>query len=293
MKIRLGTRASNLALIQANDVKKMLEQNKDIKVEIVKISTKGDRIQNVPIDKIEGRGVFVKEIEKQLLEKNIDLAVHSMKDMPSLIVEGLYITKPPKAQSPEDVFIGNSSIKSLSDLKGKTIGTSSNRRKSQIKKYVGDVKIESIRGNIETRIKKISTQNLDGIFLAKAGIIRGGYQDKIGFICEPTIMIPSPCQGILALQVREDDKNLIEEIEKHHDQDSAIRMNIERTYQKSLSATCSSPIGIYTKISGNSVTLYGCYSPSPEKDLKYEKISGDIKNCTALAQKLANKLKED
>lgn len=292
MKIKIGSRASNLALIQANSIKTLLETDPGIQVEIVKISTKGDRVLDRPIDQLNDKGVFVREIERELLEGKIDIAVHSMKDMPSETVDGLIFVKPPKAAPVEDVFVGKPEIQSLEDLRGKRIGTGSNRRRAQLNKYVNDLTIEGLRGNIETRMNKIDSENLDGIFLARAGLVRAGYENRISFIADPTKIIPSPCQGILAIQVREGDQDLIERLEAFSDPFTDLRMRTERAYQKALSATCESPIGIYTEIHGNEIQLYGCFGNTPSSPLVYDSLRGPLEEGEKLAIELANKLKE-
>ena len=292
MKIKLGSRASNLALIQAHSIKDLLEKDTSIEVEIIEISTKGDRILDRPIDQLNEKGVFVREIEKELLNGKIDIAVHSMKDMPSDIVEGLIFVDPPKAAPPEDVFVGKSDINSLYDLEGKKVGTGSNRRRSQLSKHLNQIDLQGIRGNIETRLKKIQTENLDGIFLARAGLVRAGYEDKINFIADPTKIIPSPCQGILAIQVRQEDYALIEKLRAFADPFSTLRMKTERAFQKALAATCESPIGIYTNLKDDQVHLYACYAENPEDELIYKEIQGPVEDSLQLAIRLAEKLKE-
>lgn len=292
MKIKIGSRASNLALIQANSIKNMLEEDPTLDVEIIEISTKGDRVLDRPIDQLNEKGVFVREIERELLAGHIDIAVHSMKDMPSEIVEGLLFVKPPKAAPPEDVFVGQSNIKSLEDLEGKRIGTGSNRRRAQLKKFVNNLELEGIRGNIETRMSKIESEGLDGIFLARAGLVRAGYEDRINFVADPTKIIPSPCQGILAIQVRESDRDIIEKLEAFSDPFSDLRMRVERTYQRALGATCESPIGIYTSLKNQELTLYGSYAENPQDPLIYRSITGSIEEAEKLATGLAKSLKE-
>lgn len=293
MKLKLGTRSSNLALIQARFVKELIENHRpDIEVEIVKMSTIGDRIQHMPIDQINEKGVFVREIEKALILKEIDLAVHSMKDMPSVIDDRLVFVNPPKSEPPEDVFVGNADIKSIDDLEGKTIGTGSNRRKAQLTHWIENIQTKPIRGNIETRMKKVETENLDGTILAHSGLIRGDYEDRIGFILDPRKIIPSPSQGILAIEIRKEDTELFELFNEIKDPWATLRMEVERSYQATLSATCESPIGIYTELEGDQLILHGAYAENPGDELKYDKVQGPVENAKELAVKLATNLKE-
>lgn len=295
MKINIGTRKSNLAQIQTYSVKNLLEKaDPNLEISIIPISTKGDQIQDRPIEQINEKGVFVKEIERALLNEEIDIAVHSMKDMPSQIDERLTFVNPPVAQPPEDVFVGNSNLTKFEDLNGKIIGTGSNRRIAQLNYHLSNITIKPIRGNIETRMKKIKTENLDGTILARAGLIRGGYEDKIGFIFDPRILIPSPCQGILAIEVRKKDIQLIDFLNNLANPWASFRMEIERTFQSELQATCESPIGIYTKYNKKNkiVKLYGSYAENKNSKLVYYKTEGSFENRKELAKKLAKGLKE-
>lgn len=292
MKIKIGSRASNLALIQSRSVQALLEEEPDLEVEIIELSTKGDRVLDRPIEALNDKGVFVREIEKALLEGKIDLAVHSMKDMPSELVPGLVFADPPRAASPEDVFVGREGLHSLKDLEGKRIGTGSARRKSQLNAFLQNVELVGIRGNIETRMRKIEEEHLDGIFLARAGLERAGYEDRISFIADPHRMIPSPCQGILALQVRSEDTALIGRLNRFSDPASTLRMQIERAFQKALDATCKSPVGIYTETDGAQVSLHGCFARTAKEPLLYETITGPIQDGPQLAIQLAALLKE-
>ena len=208
MKLVVGTRGSNLALVQTNWVVDQLKkENPGVEFEIKIIKTKGDLIKDLPLDKIGDKGLFVKEIEKSLLDGEIDMAVHSMKDMPSYLPEGLKFAHSPKREDPRDALIFKEGYKSLDDLpQGARIGTGSKRRKYQLLKHRPDLEIVPIRGNIETRIKKIETEKLDGVVLAASGLRRAGLDDKIDYYIPTDIMLPAPAQGILALEIREDDK---------------------------------------------------------------------------------------
>lgn len=289
MKIRIGSRASKLALIQAMSIKKLLDEN-GYESQIIKIKTKGDRVQDRAIDKIKGYGVFSKELEKKLLDKEIDLAVHSLKDLPSRLKEGLELAKPPKAYDPRDVFIGDKNIKSLDHLAHKKIATSSVRRKALLEKYLDGVEFSTIRGNIDSRLKKVKEQNIDGTLLAKAGLDRLNLYDDY-LILDPEIFIPAPCQGILGIEFRSEDSYIRDFFEKNHDEFSAFRMEVERAFQKELSATCSSPVGIYTKVSGENLELFACYKKDEKKQLAVGKIGGLREDGVLLAQTLAKKLR--
>lgn len=202
MRIKIGTRGSKLALTQTNMVKDMIEDaNPNVSCEIVVIKTKGDVDLKNPIHKV-GKGVFVKEIEDSLLRGDIDLAVHSMKDMPSDETEGLMFFDPPKAEDARDVLISSRKIEKLSELCSGIVGTGSLRRKLQLETICPTISTTSIRGNIETRMSKVGEEGIIGVVLAYAGILRGDYGDKVSYVFDKSEIVPSPCQGILAIQGR-------------------------------------------------------------------------------------------
>ncbi|MDU6181425.1 MAG: hydroxymethylbilane synthase [Anaerococcus vaginalis] len=288
--IKIGSRGSLLALIQAELVKEIL-QEEGLDVKIIKISTKGDRIRDRKIDQINSKGVFVKEIEQALLEKKIDIAVHSLKDMPSNIDEKLIFAPALKAEDPRDVFVGKDIFKKMDDLNNALVGTGSNRRICQGRNYFLNIKFRPIRGNVETRIGKIEKENLDGVILAKAGLIRAGLDKKINFDLDPHIFVPSPCQGILGIEIRKEDENLFEIFKKHSHRNSQIRMESERAFQKELGADCSTPMGIFTEIDNEKITLTGAFAFSKNEKMIYERVSGKISDRIKLGKNLAKKLK--
>lgn len=289
--IKIGTRASKLALTQANIIKDILESD-GISTEIVKISTKGDRILDRRIDQINSKGVFVKEIEKTLLDKEIDVAVHSLKDMPSKIDERLTFAPPIKGEDPRDSFVGRDFIKSMDDMENSFIGTGSNRRVCQGINFFSNIKFKPIRGNVETRIKKIEDENLDGVILAKSGLIRSKLDHLINFDLDPKVFTPSVCQGILGIEIRKEDKGLIKIFEKHSDFNTLVRMEAERSFQKELGADCSTPMGIFTEIDGDNLTLTASMAYDRDGEICYREVSGKVNDRIALGKKLAQELKK-
>lgn len=289
--IKIGSRASKLALVQANIVKDILE-NDGFKAHIVEISTKGDRIQDRRIDEINSKGVFVKEIERALIDKEIDIAVHSLKDMPSTIDDRLSFAKPLKAEDPRDCFVGLSSIKSMDDMENSLVGTGSNRRVCQGLNYFTNIKFKPIRGNVQTRIKKIEDEKLDGVILAKSGLIRSKLDHLINFDLDPKIFTPSVCQGILGIEIRKEDKELFEIFEKHSDFNTLVRMEAERAFQKELGADCSTPMGIFTEINEDKITLTGSMAYDRDGEIHYREVSGKVSDRIALGKKLAQDLKK-
>lgn len=278
MRLIVGTRGSKLALIQTNWVIDELRKNfPSIDFEVKVIKTKGDLIQNVALDKIGDKGLFVKEIEQQLLDKKIDMAVHSMKDMPSSLPDGLKFASIPKREDPRDVLILRDEYKSLEDLpKGATIGTGSKRRKYQLLKNRPDLNIVPIRGNIDTRIRKIKDENLDGIVLAASGILRAGLEDKISCYLSTEVMIPAPAQGALAIEIRKDDSEIEKIIDCIKDKTTEIQVEAERGFLDGIQGSCHIPIGAYCEVNGEDINLVGLFGSEDGNKLITKSIEGKV-----------------
>lgn len=248
--IRIGTRGSDLALWQANHVKRLLE-NMGCNVALHIIQTQGDRIQDLSFDKLEGKGFFTKEIEAELLEGNVDLAVHSHKDLETTPPPGLVIAAVSEREDPSELLLMRREAHDLSQiLELKTnaiIGTSSARRQSILKQYRPDLILEELRGNVPTRIDKLRKGMYDAILLAKAGVSRLNLntEDLVTCTLDPTSFVPAPAQGALGLQVRANDSNTYAWVRKlnHHEVDTRIR--IEREVLKHLEGGCQLPLGVY------------------------------------------------
>ncbi|NLJ91129.1 MAG: hydroxymethylbilane synthase [Clostridiales bacterium] len=260
MKIVVGTRGSNLALTQTNMVVNMIKNKFPyIDFEIKVIKTKGDIIQNVAIDKIGGKEIFIKEIEKELLDGTIDMAVHSMKDMPGELPEGLKLSHSPAREDYRDVLIVREGIESLEALpKGAKIATGSKRRKYQILRHRPDLEIVPIRGNVETRISKIETENLDGVIIAAAGVNRLGLDlGKRMFHLDKSIMLPSPTQGILAIEIHDNNKKLDEILKAISHRETEIQGTIERAFLSRVGGSCKVPVGAYAQVVEDKIILEG------------------------------------
>lgn len=248
MQIIIGTRGSKLALAQAEYVKKRLQEaypqdRFDMKI----IKTKGDRIQDKALCRIGDKGLFVKEIEKELLSGEIQMAVHSMKDMPSELPEGLCFARSWQREDPRDVLVLREA-KSLDELReGALIGTGSKRRAFQLLKLRSDLQIVDIRGNVDTRLKKMEQQKLDGIVLAAAGLIRLGRTGVITQYLEPEQMIPATAQGTLAIETREDQKELLEKLNRLSDDGAERITKAERAFLQGIGGDCHLPIGAYAR----------------------------------------------
>ena len=289
MKLVVGTRGSNLALVQTNWVVEQLKKaNPGVEFEIKIIKTKGDLIKDLPLDKIGDKGLFVKEIEKSLLEGEIDMAVHSMKDMPSYLPEGLKFASSPKREDPRDALIFKEGYKSIDDLpKGARIGTGSKRRKYQLLKYRPDLEIVPIRGNIETRIRKIETENLDGVVLAASGLRRAGLDNKIDYYIPTDIMLPAPAQGILALEIRENDKETEKIINSIKDDTTKIQIDAERGFLIGVNGSCHIPMGAYCEIEGEKITLTGLYGDGEGKKIVIQSQEGTLADASTIGYELA------
>lgn len=250
VKVVVGTRGSQLALTQTEWVVNQLRIcNPQIDFEIKIIKTKGDLIQNVPLDKIGDKGLFVKEIEQQLLDGEIDLAIHSMKDMPSELDSRLTFTYTPVREDARDVLILKAPIQSLEDLPyGATIGTGSKRRKYQLLQVRPDLNIVPIRGNIDTRISKIDSENLDGIVLAAAGLKRIGREAQISYYIPIETVLPAPAQGALAIEIRKGDDQIYNLIRPIEDLVSQMQIEAERAFLDGVEGSCHLPIGAYAEV---------------------------------------------
>lgn len=289
MKIRVGTRGSNLALIQTNwAIDRLKEKFPEVEFEVKIIKTKGDKILHLSLDKIGDKGLFVKEIESQLLEGEIDLAVHSMKDMPAEVVDGLKFAAVPKREDPRDVIILREGLNSFDELPiGATIGTGSKRRKYQLLRKRPDLNIVPIRGNIETRISKIESENLDGIVLAASGVLRADLEDKITEYLPVDLMIPAPAQGALALEIRENDVVLEKMIDVIKDEISQIQTDAERSYLARIDGSCHIPMGAYCEVDGEKLTLTGIFGDEDGEKITVASLEGNRDNPKELGSNLA------
>ncbi|MBI5327505.1 MAG: hydroxymethylbilane synthase [Deltaproteobacteria bacterium] len=262
-KLKLGTRSSQLALWQAGWVKSEIEKRySGTEVELVKIKTTGDKILDVPLAKVGGKGLFVKEIEEALLDKRIDLAVHSMKDVPTDFPKGLHLAAITEREDPRDAFISqiqNSKFKiqNFKDLpKGASIGTSSLRRSSQILNIRPDLKITQLRGNLNTRLKKLDDGQYDAIILAAAGVKRLGWSDRITEYLPPEISLPAIGQGALGIETRIDDKDINSLAAFFDHPHTSIAVRAERALLKRLEGGCQVPIAAHgTVVADSSASL--------------------------------------
>jgi hydroxymethylbilane synthase len=289
--LKIGTRGSKLALWQANWVKSALEvKHPSLSIELVAIKTKGDKILDVPLAKVGGKGLFVKEIEDALLNEKIDLAVHSMKDMPAEIPKGLCIGAIPEREIPQDVLISKNKKRLLKLEPGAKIGTSSLRRTAQLLHARPDLEILPLRGNLDTRLRKLETENLDAIILAAAGVKRLGLESRITEYLDENIMLPAVGQGALCIEVRQNDPwvgPIIDALE--HPQTRSVIMG-ERAFLNRLEGGCQVPIAAHGKIEKNTFMLSGLVSTIDGRTLIKETLSGSKDSSEAIGTKLADRL---
>ncbi|MFZ3072060.1 MAG: hydroxymethylbilane synthase [Thermodesulfobacteriota bacterium] len=288
--LKIGTRASMLALWQANWVKSEIEKRHGLTVELVKIKTTGDKITDVPLAKVGGKGLFVKEIEEALLSREVDLAVHSMKDVPTVFPEGLFLKAITKREDPRDALISRHGKKLLELPKGANIGTSSLRRQSQLLKARPDLNIGQLRGNLDTRLKKLEQGVYDAIILAGAGLNRLGLAEKITELIEPDVMLPAIGQGALGIETRTDDAyvNGLVEFFDHHDTSVAVRA--ERAMLKRLDGGCQVPIAAYGIVKGDELRLTGLVASVDGLRIIKDVISGKATDAETLGVTLGERL---
>nr|WP_279614588.1 hydroxymethylbilane synthase [Syntrophobacter fumaroxidans] len=256
--IRIGTRGSMLALKQSGNVKAAMEALwPGLRVELQVVRTTGDKILDVPLAKVGGKGLFVKEIEDALLARTVDLAVHSMKDVPAILPEGLEIGAIPKREDPRDVIVTRTG-KGIADLPmGGRVGTSSLRRASQIRKLRPDIEIANLRGNIETRLRKLTEGAFDAIILAAAGLHRMGWQNRVTSYLDPADFLPAIGQGAIGIELRCDDGEVRELLAPLHDPDTHVAVEAERSLLRTLEGGCQVPIGGHAHLVDGTLTLSG------------------------------------
>ncbi|MEC9435715.1 MAG: hydroxymethylbilane synthase, partial [Thermoproteota archaeon] len=287
MSIKLGTRGSPLSLAQTSWVLDELKNtNPSLTFEIEKITTKGDT-DTRPLFAMEQKGIFEKEIDRAVSEKQVDFAVHSMKDVPSDLDSSLTIACVPKRESVNDVLITNDGFSLDSIPSGSTVGSSSLRRAVQISRKRPDLNVKPIRGNIETRINKVTEKKIDGIVLAKAGISRLGVDTKHSLLSKDEFL-PSPGQGALAIICRSDDSKTIEMLKKIEDKNSRIEVEAERSLSEHIDSGCRFPVGAYASVKSDSLILkVGVYSMDGKKSILIEE-NGTIDNPFELGKKIGN-----
>ncbi len=289
--IVVGTRASRLAQWQAhwvvNNLKKFFPKHKFI---VVEVKTQGDKNSNIALTQFGTKGVFTKELETAILERRIDFAVHSMKDLPTRLPDGLTIGAICERSDPADVLISRQGL-SLEELPlNARIGTSSLRRRAQLKHFRSDLQIENLRGNLNTRMAKLKKQNLDGIVLAAAGIERLGWGNRITQRVPYSISLPAVGQGAIGIEIRENDREILEIVKVLEHAPSAITISAERSFLRTLEGGCQIPIGAIATLEGKALVLEGMVGNLNGVKILRAKLDGTADQAEQIGIYLANKL---
>lgn len=287
----LGSRGSQLARWQANHVKGVLEQAHGVEVRIEIIKTTGDKITDVPLASVGGtKALFTKEIEEALLAGRADLAVHSMKDMPTVLPDGLVIGAIPRREDPRDALLTRNG-KGLSELpEGARVGTSSLRRQVQLKRLRKDLEIVMLRGNIDTRLRKLDEGQYDAIVLAAAGLKRLGWAERITELLEPEQMLPAVGQGALAIEIRAEDKELSEGLDCLRDPASEIAVQAERAFLARIGGGCQVPLAAHAVVNNDEVQLRAIVVSAGGERSVEDKTSGPTSDAAKLGEALAAKM---
>lgn len=289
--LRIATRESALALWQANFVKQQLEQaHPNLIVELVPMTTKGDQILDTPLAKVGGKGLFVKELEVAMLEGRADIAVHSMKDVPVEFPDGLMLHTICEREDPRDAFVSNHHDDLMSLPEGAVVGTSSLRRQCQLKALRPDLIIRDLRGNVNTRLRKLDEGQYDAIILAAAGLIRLEMPDRIKQFLPTEILLPANGQGAVGIECRSDDKQVQAWLSALEHKPTRYRVLAERAMNRKLEGGCQVPIGAFAEIDGEEITLKGLVGSLDGNNIIRAEISGSVSEFETLGESLGQTL---
>ncbi|TLM78005.1 hydroxymethylbilane synthase [Microbulbifer harenosus] len=290
-KIRIATRESALALWQANYVKQQLElHHPELSVELLPLTSRGDQLLDIPLNKVGGKGLFVKELEKAMLDGQADIAVHSMKDVPMEFPAGLHLPVICEREDPRDAFVSNhfDSIEALPQ--GAVVGTSSLRRQCQLLAVRPDLHVKFLRGNVNTRLAKLDAGDYDAIILAAAGLLRLEMRARIAAYIEPEVLLPAGGQGAVGIESRRDPA-LEALLAPLHCADTSIRLTAERAVVRRLNGGCQVPIGSYALLDGNGgLHLRGLVGSPDGTTMLHAEVHGDATEAEALGIRLAEQL---
>lgn len=290
--LRIATRKSQLALWQAEHVAALLRAaHPGLEIAMVPLLTQGDRIQDRPLAAIGGKGLFIKELEVAIEDHRADIAVHSMKDVPADLPDGLHIAAVLKRADPRDALVTTSGISRLDDLpQGAVVGTSSLRRQAQLRALRADLRIESMRGNVDTRIRKLDAGGMDAIVLACAGLVRLGLEARISARLDPKVCLPAVTQGVIGIECRRSDAHTVSLLQALEDSATRKVMDAERAFAARLGGSCQSPIAAYAELGASSITLRGLVAEPDGSLLLHDTATGDLENPAALGRQLAERL---
>lgn len=288
----IGTRGSALAMAQANLVEHALvRHNPGMQIDIRIIKTKGDRVQNKPLHEVGGAGLFTRELEKALLDEKIDVAVHSLKDLPATMRPGLSLAAVPQREDPRDVLI-SASGKKLADLpQGACVATGALRRRVQLLKLRPDLKLVDMRGNLDTRLRKVrELPELDATMLAAAGLSRMGWLDRVTEFFDTETFIPSGGQAAIGLQIREGDYEAEQLVAPLNHTATRTRVDAERAFLAVLEAGCQIPVAVHARLDGDQLTVDGMFAGVEGDPLYQDRVSGPAEDAVALGEALAHRI---
>jgi hydroxymethylbilane synthase len=292
-RLVIGSRGSRLALWQAEQAKaRLIDLNPGLEIQIDVIKTTGD-VKPDPLSVIGGKGVFTKELEEALLDKRIDIAVHSLKDLPTILPEQLSISAICEREDPRDALVlrAGSTADSLRDLRaGSVVGTSSQRRLAQLKALRGDLVIKDLRGNVDTRVRKLDEGQYDALILASAGLIRLGLRDRISAAISANEILPAVGQGAIAIEVRADDAVAIEATSKLNHRETELACRAERAFLRSLGGGCQYPIAAHATITGNALQIQGLVAKPDGSQILRGTLSGTSEDGDLIGTALAARL---
>lgn len=289
--LRIATRKSQLALWQAEYIRdRLLTLDPTLTIELHKMSTQGDKILDTPLAKIGGKGLFIKELEARMLDGSADLAVHSTKDMPVALPDGLHIAAICEREDPRDAFVSNQ-CGSLQDLpQGAIVGTSSLRRQCQVRALRPDLDIRDLRGNVNTRLAKLDAGEYDAIILATAGLKRLEFNDRIAQCIDPAISLPAVGQGAVCIETRTDDNTVNDLIRQLNDESTAHCVLAERAMNTRLEGGCQVPIAGYAELDGNTLHLRGLVGSPDGRTIIRSEGSADVGEAGKLGTRVADDL---
>ncbi len=288
--LTIGTRGSKLALWQSNFIKSRVEETCGLSVDLKVIKTTGDKILDVPLAKVGGKGLFTKEIEVELLAGNVDLAVHSMKDVPTELPEGCVIAATPKRVDPRDVVVSGAGYDLDTLPHGATLGTGSLRRRSQVLALRPDLEIVDVRGNLDTRMRKAEEGEVGAVILASAGITRMGWSDRITHYIEPDRMISAVGQGAIAVEIRDDDTFMAGICAKLNHSETMRCVTAERVVMRMLEGGCQVPIGAYARIENGILVMDAFVGSLDGQTILRDKVSGSPDEPEALGARMVERL---
>lgn len=288
----VATRAGSLAIAQTQIVVSAIKKFfPDIGIDVKKIISEGDKDRRTTLWELKSTGFFTSQLEDALLEGQADIAVHSFKDLPTTIREGLAIGAVLKREFPEDCLVSASRIKTIDELpEGAKVGTSSLRRTVQLKRLRGDLKCLPVRGNVNTRLKKLEEGQFDAIVLARAGLERLGLADKISIMFDPAKFIPAPAQGALAVEIRADDNEAGQIVSKLDDKNTRIETSAERLVFSALECGCHAPAGAFARVGSSDITATAFYCEPDGKNYAENILAGPIGDYESIARALAAKI---